>query len=127
MTARMKIDEMTYAWYGFALVGAISNLAVGGVGFVHMSLSLGLLVTMFVAAFYIGRALAYRNKIVRLLVMGAAVIGMPLGPLLAWPLLSLSFTGMLNLGLAVAFVVLCYRSLQGLRDPMVVRHFAANR
>jgi hypothetical protein len=69
MTARDKIENLTHAWYGFALFSSVASLLMNGIGVFSI---IGTIVSLFVSfliTFFIGRALVNKSRFVRVVVM----------------------------------------------------------
>ncbi len=124
MTARTKLEELTYSWYGYALVTAVVTLLTGGFGLFSIFLAAGALAFRFFMTFIIGRALVKKSGVVRFLMLCVSVIGMVLGPIAAFVFFKFSFAGLVGSAMWIAHVALAYRSFSTLREPSVRSYFA---
>ena len=124
MTARTKLEELTYSWYGYALVSALVTLFTGGFGIFSIFIAAGSLAFSLFVTFIIGRALVKKSSVVRFLMIGLSAIGIFLGPIAAFVMFSFSLAGLVKFALSIASVALSYRSFSTLREPTVRSYFA---
>lgn len=124
MTARTKLEELTYSWYGYALVSAIVGLLTGGFGIFSILVASGFLAFRFFVTFIIGRALVKKSSLVRVLMICASAIGMVVGPIAAFVFFKFSLAGIVTSAMWIAHVALAYRSFSTLREPTVRSYFA---
>src|SRR5262245_53291520 len=66
MTAKTKIEGLTHAWYGFAVVSSLVSLFSQGLGiFSIVGHAIGLMIS-FVLTYFVGRALLNKSSFTRL-------------------------------------------------------------
>ncbi len=115
MTARDKIENLTHAWYGFAVFSSVASLLMNGIGIFSI---LGSIISLFITClitFFIGRALINKSSFVRVALMILSglfgvigVIGM--GTALFQSEWSLSLFMMIGLGMVGVYMQ--FRSLR---------------
>ena len=75
MNAKAKIEGLTHAWYGFAVVSALVSVFSNGIGvFSITSSAIGMIIS-FVITFFIGRALIKKSGLTRTLLILVSGIG----------------------------------------------------
>ncbi len=124
MTARTKLEELTYSWYGYSLVAALVTLLTGGFGVFSIFIAAAFLAFRFVVTFLIGRALVKKSGLMRFAMLCVSVVGMALGPVLAFMFFKFSFSGLISSVMWIAHVGMAYRSFSTLREPTVRSYFA---
>lgn len=124
MSARTKIEELTYSWYGYALVTAVVNVVLGGFGVFSIFLSVASLMFSLFLTFIIGRALVKKSSVVRFLMVCFSALSMVLGPIAAFVMFSFSLGGVVKFAMAIASVAMAYRSFSTLRESSVRAYFA---
>jgi len=66
MTAKEKIQNLTNAWYGFAVVAGIGAVLQNGIGFFSILAALGSTLFSFVLTYFFGRRLLAKSSLTRL-------------------------------------------------------------
>jgi hypothetical protein len=128
MTARHKIEQLTHAWYGFALVAGLFTLLQSGVGVFSVLTTAGSLVLSFLLTWFLGRRLLAKSSFWRTVLVVFSGLGVAFGALgtakLAW-----AFVGTWSLStlapavFAVVTLSMYLRSFRTLRDPAVRAYF----
>lgn len=130
MTASDKIQKMTNGWYSMAVVSAVANILIGGVGIfsiVWAVLSTGF---MFVVTWWIGKKLMNRSSLMRSVCILLSVLGSILGVLGIFGLGKALFDGaslfdtVIEIAVMGMGVSLNARSFRTLIDSDVKRYFA---
>ncbi len=129
MTAREKIEELTNAWYGLALMSAVASIVMNGIGlFSLVGTALSLTFSLFVAWFFGGRLLA-RSSFWRLVLIVLSAVSVPMGAYGAYHLAgaifsSFTLTNILLFALSLGSTWMSFRSLRVLTDKSVKAYFA---
>ena len=129
MTAKEKIEELTTAWYGFFLFGALVSLVQGGIGFFSLFFTGASTLFCIALAWFLGRRLQARSSFTRLVLLlvsfiGVCVTGLGTLKLGAMFLGSFSIGVLLMLVGTVASLWMNFRSFRVLRDKTVKAYFA---
>jgi hypothetical protein len=126
MTARTKIEELTYSWYGFDVVAALASVLVSGFGLFRLFASaFGLAISLMIT-WAIGKALLGKSHVTRFLLLLASVLSIAFNTLHgAWLVFwsSWTFTGAIKLAMTAATIVMAFRSIRTLRDSSVKAYF----
>jgi hypothetical protein len=128
MTAKQKIEQLTNAWYGFALVTGLLTLAQNGIGFFSLLTAAGSTLFSFFLTWFLGRRLLARSGFWRTILVVFSGLGILFGTLgaarLAWGFVGTwSLSMLLGSVCAVVLVSMYVRSWRTLRDPGVVAYF----
>jgi hypothetical protein len=126
MTARTKIEELTYSWYGFDLVAALASVVISGFGVFRLFASAFVLAISLMITWAIGKALLGKSHVTRFLMLLASVLSIAFNALnVAWQVFvpDWSFTGAIKLALTAATIVMAFRSIRTLRDSSVKAYF----
>ena len=128
MTAQKKIEDLTDAWYGYAIFAGIGSFLYHGIGFfsllwVAMTTSFSLFV-----AFFIGRRLRARSSLTRMIVIVLSAIGLVTGTLGVLKfgsafLSNWSIGGLAMIAVVAAGLYMHVRSLRVLTDASVKSYF----
>ncbi len=129
MTAKEKIQNLTTAWYGFALFTGLATLLMNGIGFFSMiaaAMSTGFSI---VVAFAVCRLLIGKSSLTRVVLVVLSALSTLLG-VLATGRFVVSFFGSWSFSLlgyavmALAGVYMNARSFRVLTDKSVKAYFA---
>lgn len=128
MTARQKIEGLTNAWYGFALVSGLASLVQNGIGVFSIALTTGSILFSFVLTWFLGRRLLARSSLWRtilLVVSGLGTVLFTLGAArLAWAFVHAWSLSLLVGALGSGVLVYMYgRSFRVLTDRDVKAYF----
>ena len=129
MTARQKLEDLTNAWYGMGVFGAICAILQNGFGIFTLIWTALVTCFGFFITWFIGRRLLAKSSLTRaILIIGSALvtvlssIGTVRG---AWVFLhDWSWTILMQLVLSAASVYMNGRSFRVLRDESVRAYFA---
>ena len=126
MTAKQKIEELTNAWYGFALFGALVSLLQNGIGFFSLFFTAASMCFSIFVTWFLGRRLLARSSLTRVLLVVLSALGVGFGTLgVVWSVFgSWSFSGLVTIALSVASIWMNVRSLRVLTDQSVKTYFA---
>src|SRR5262245_16166692 len=124
MTAKQKIENLTHAWYGFAVVSALVSLFWNGIGFFSLLSRAISLIASPVVAWFLGRALAKKSSLTRTLLVLFSAVMTVLGVLgvarFGWAFFQTwSFQYVLAAGWASAGTYMYGRSFRTLTDDSV--------
>ena len=126
MSAKQKIEELTNAWYGYALFTALMSLFQNGIGIFSLFFTVASAIFSIFVTWFIGRRLLARSSLMRMiLIVGSAVFSV-LGGLAVFKLVlgSWSFSTLALLALAIGSVMMNVRSLRTLTDQSVKAYCA---
>src|SRR5262245_33017558 len=130
MTAKEKIEELTTAWYGFALFGALVSLVYNGIGFFSVLLTGATTLFSLFVYWFLGRRLLARSGFFRFVLVVGAFLGMCLLGLGTMQLTvmflgSFSLNTLLMLVSAIAAFWMNFRSFRVLTDKTVKAYIKA--
>ncbi len=124
MSARQKIEELTNAWYGFAVFAAIVSVVQNGIGIFSLFFTVVSTVFSFVLTWFLGRRLLARSSLTRMVLLVLSTLSACFG-VLAVGKLALAFFGSWSFGLlftivlSAGSVMMNVRSLRVLTDSSV--------
>jgi ABC-type sulfate transport system permease subunit len=132
MSAREQLQKVTNGWYSIALLGAVANVLMNGLGIftiVWAVLSTGF---MFVITWWIGRKLLNRSSLMRSVCIVLSVLGSVLGVLAIFALGKALFEGAslfdtaIELGLTGMGLSMNFRTFRTLTDANVKSYFTTS-
>lgn len=128
MGARKKIEELTNAWYGFAIFGGLVALLSRGIGLWSLFVVGGSTLFSIFVSWFVGRRLLAKSYFTRVVTMFLAAISSLTGSYGTYKaatvlLTSFSLGQMLVLALVAAGTWMNVRSFMVLRDPEVRSYF----
>jgi hypothetical protein len=128
MTAKEKIQNLTNAWYGFAVFAGLASFFQNGIGFFSILMALGTTLFSFFVAWFFGRRLLNKSSLTRFFLIIVTALSVIFGTLgaakLGWAFLhSWELSLLVQATITGASVYMNGRSFRVLTDDSVKAYF----